>query len=66
MLFYRLYAFHVAQPSVLVPAIRDAVDMPIGEVQGRIHDLPTVKEVIERIMEEAERIIRKMPEKYLV
>ncbi len=29
MLFYRLNAFHVAQPGVLVPAIRDAVDIPV-------------------------------------
>ena len=29
MLFYRLNAFHVAQSGVLVPAIRDAVDIPV-------------------------------------
>jgi len=40
--------------------------VPSGEVQGRIHDLPTVRELIERIMKEAEEIIQKMPKKYLV
>ena len=39
--------------------------VPSGEVQGRIQDLPPVKELVERIMEEAEEIIRRMPQKYL-
>jgi len=39
--------------------------VPSGEVQGRIHDLPTVKDLVERIMKEAEEIIRRMPQKYL-
>ena len=37
-----------------------------GEGAGRIKDIPTVKELIEQIMAEAEEIIRKMPEKFLV
>jgi enoyl-[acyl-carrier protein] reductase II len=36
-----------------------------GEVAGRISDVPSVRELIERIIKEAEEIIRKMPEKYL-
>jgi hypothetical protein len=32
-----------------------------GEVAGRIKFIPTVKELIETIVNEAERIIRKMP-----
>jgi len=39
--------------------------VPSGEVQGRLHDLPPVKDLVERIMEEAEGIIRSMPQKYL-
>lgn len=37
-----------------------------GEVAGRIRDVPTVGELIERIVGEAEEIIKSMPEKYLV
>ncbi|MEM2618356.1 MAG: nitronate monooxygenase [Candidatus Hadarchaeales archaeon] len=33
-----------------------------GEVAGRISDIPSVKELIERIIGEAEEILRKMPE----
>ena len=36
-----------------------------GEVAGRINDIPSVKELIERIVNEAEEIIRKMPEKFI-
>ena len=39
--------------------------VPSGEVQGRIRDLPPVNGLIERIMKEAEEILRKMPQKYL-
>jgi len=34
-----------------------------GEVAGRIDDLPTVKELIERTVEEAEAIIRSLPKR---
>ena len=37
-----------------------------GEVAGRIDSVPTVKELLEQIMAEAEEIIQKMPEKFLV
>jgi NADH:quinone reductase (non-electrogenic) len=36
----------------------DAGAWSCGMVVGLIHDIPTVKELIERIMVEAERIIR--------
>ena len=39
--------------------------MPGGEVAGRIDDLPTVKELVERIAREAEDIVRSLPEKYI-
>ncbi len=34
-----------------------------GQVQGIIHDVPTVSELIERIVKEADEICRTMPEK---
>ncbi|MHA1593106.1 MAG: NAD(P)H-dependent flavin oxidoreductase [Candidatus Baldrarchaeia archaeon] len=36
-----------------------------GEVSGNIDDLPTVKELIERIVREAEEIIKSLPQKYI-
>ena len=36
-----------------------------GEVAGRIEDLPTVGELIERIMREAEAIIRGLPKRFI-
>jgi len=40
--------------------------MPGGEVTGRINEIPTVKQLVERIMRESEEIIRKMPKEFLV
>jgi NAD(P)H-dependent flavin oxidoreductase YrpB (nitropropane dioxygenase family) len=37
--------------------------VPFGQVIGRIRDLPTCKEVIERIVGEAEDIIKSMQSK---
>lgn len=37
-----------------------------GVVVGRIHDIPTVKELIERIMKEAEDAIKNLPSKVIV
>lgn len=37
-----------------------------GEVAGRIQDIPSVKELIERIAEEAEKIIKELPGKVIV
>ena len=31
--------------------------LPVGQVQGLIHDIPTVQEVIERTVAEAEEVI---------
>ena len=39
----------------------DAGVNSIGEVVGLINDIPTVKELIERIVSEAEAIIRRLP-----
>ena len=39
--------------------------MPGGEVAGRVDDLPAVKELVERIMKEAEEVIRNLPEKLI-
>jgi NAD(P)H-dependent flavin oxidoreductase YrpB (nitropropane dioxygenase family) len=34
--------------------------LPVGQVTGLLHDIPTVKEVIERTVSEAEEIIRQL------
>ena len=39
--------------------------MPGGEVAGRVDDLPTVKELVDRIVKEAEEIIQNMPQRFL-
>jgi NAD(P)H-dependent flavin oxidoreductase YrpB (nitropropane dioxygenase family) len=39
--------------------------MLAGEVAGRIKDLPSVEELIQKIMKEAEDIIKELPEKFL-
>lgn len=39
--------------------------MPAGEVAGRINDIPTVKELVERIMDEAEEIVRNLAGKFI-
>jgi len=36
-----------------------------GEVAGRIEDLPTMGELVERVMREAEEIIRSLPQKVI-
>lgn len=45
----------------------DTVDgaMPCGEVTGRIDGLPTVKEVVEGVIREAEEIIQKLSKELL-
>ena len=43
----------------------DAGAWSCGMVVGLIHDIPTVKELIDRIMSEAEQIIRKRLEGFL-
>lgn len=39
--------------------------MPAGEVAGLVEDLPTVKELVERTVKEAEEIIQNMPLRFL-
>ncbi len=34
-----------------------------GEIAGRVNDLPSVKELVERVVREAEGIIRGLPNK---
>lgn len=36
-----------------------------GEVAGRIEDLPTVGELVDRIMWEAEEVIRSLPQRFI-
>lgn len=36
-----------------------------GEVVGRIEDLPTVGELVDRIMGEAEEVIRSLPQRFI-
>ena len=45
-------------PKVMVNGDMDAGAWSCGMVVGLIHDIPTVKELIDRIMAEAEQIIR--------
>jgi len=46
-------------PKVMIEGDMDAGAWSCGMVAGLIHDIPTVKELIDRIMADAERIIRK-------
>jgi nitronate monooxygenase len=45
-------------PKVMIDGDMDAGAWSCGMVVGLIHDIPTVKELIDRIMAEAERLIR--------
>jgi NADH:quinone reductase (non-electrogenic) len=45
-------------PKVMIDGDMDAGAWSCGMVVGLINDIPTVKELIERIMADAERIIR--------
>lgn len=49
----------------LVTHDRDQAVMLAGEVAGRIKDLPTVKELIERTAKEAEEIIKNLPSRLI-
>ena len=46
-------------PRIMQEGVMDAGVWSCGMVAGLIHDIPTVKELIERIMDEAESIIRR-------
>ena len=45
-------------PKVMIDGQMDAGAWSCGMVVGLIHDIPTVKELIDRIMVDAERLIR--------
>jgi nitronate monooxygenase len=45
-------------PKVMIDGQMDAGAWSCGMVVGLIHDIPTVKELIDRIMADAERLIR--------
>ena len=45
-------------PKVMQDGAMDAGAWSCGMVAGLIHDIPTVKELIDRIMNEADQIIR--------
>ena len=46
-------------PRVMLNGEMDAGAWSCGMVAGLIHDVPTVRELLDRIMEEAETLIRK-------
>jgi nitronate monooxygenase len=52
-------------PKVMLDGEMDAGAWSCGMVVGLIHDIPTVKELIDRIMTEAEQIIRQRPTGFL-
>ena len=45
-------------PKVMIDGEMDAGAWSCGMVAGLIHDIPSVKELIDRIMADAERLIR--------
>jgi nitronate monooxygenase len=52
-------------PKVMIDGDMDAGAWSCGMVIGLIHDVPTVKELIDRTMAEAERLIRGRLEGFL-
>ena len=52
-------------PRIMLEGEMDAGAWSCGMVAGLIHDIPTVKELIDRIMNEAEQIIRSRLEGFL-
>jgi nitronate monooxygenase len=52
-------------PKIMLEGEMDIGAWSCGMVVGLIHDIPTVKELIDRIMSEAEQIIRKRLEGFL-
>jgi NAD(P)H-dependent flavin oxidoreductase YrpB (nitropropane dioxygenase family) len=52
-------------PKIMLEGTMDAGAWSCGMVVGLIHDIPTVKELIDRIMREADDIIRKRLEGFL-
>lgn len=60
-----LVAKEVDGGKALVEGDEHRALMPAGEVAGRINDIPTVKELVERIMDEAEEIVRNLAGKFI-
>ncbi|RZN71676.1 MAG: hypothetical protein EF807_02165 [Candidatus Methanolliviera hydrocarbonicum] len=62
------FDFEAADAYGFAEEVGDVEGGPLfaGEVAGRIHDIPTVKELIERIMDEAEEIIKILPGRVIV
>jgi enoyl-[acyl-carrier protein] reductase II len=58
-------AVSVAAMNISMDTGLDARFLPMGQVAGRISDIPTVKEVIERVVTEAEEVIQSMQAKVL-
>ena len=63
LFFLSLYVCALRLP---LKDIKDGALWPAGEVAGRINDIPTVKDLIDGIMKEAEEIIRDLPSKFIV
>lgn len=60
-----LVAKEVDGGKALIEGDEHRAIMPAGEVAGRIKDIPTVKELIDCIVKEAEEIIRNLPRKFI-
>ena len=51
-------------PKVMMDGEPEAIAWSCGMVAGLVSDIPTVKELIDRIMSEAEEIIAKLQKQY--
>ncbi len=51
--------------SNLMDEVEDEAAFMGGSVTGRIHDIPTVKELLERVMTQAEKVIANLPRNVL-
>jgi NAD(P)H-dependent flavin oxidoreductase YrpB (nitropropane dioxygenase family) len=60
-----LVAKEVDGGAALIEEDEHRAIMPAGEVAGRISDIPTVKELIESIMADAEEIVRNLTDKFI-
>ena len=60
-----LVAKEVDGGAALIEEDEHRAIMPAGEVAGRISDIPTVKELIESIMADAEEIVRNLADKFI-
>ena len=53
-------------PKIMLEGTMDAGAWSCGMVAGLIHDIPTVKELIDRIMAEADGLIRQRLARFAV